>query len=398
MDNILKLLDKENLGGLLDNFSKATGIYIDAVNMQGETLIKHRVCQISNFCKQIKKSENGECKCKNSYKRATIECGKWSEPYFFRCHAGLVIWSAPIIIDKKQLGAIICGQVLLWKPDRFFFKELEQFNKNIYEFEKLKENVMDINVISPDRSKSIASMMSMFVNYLANSYNKIFINEKEILEWRNCILNELKTRKKEYKNYKFDNSVYLKREKSLLQHIRTGNKKEIKKLLPKVFSDIEILSEFDCDTVRVYCVELMIMISRAAIDGGIDSDICINISRKFNVEVNNLKNFEEIFNKLNTTILTLLDMIYILGNNNQNNILKNARDYIEHNYNKKISIIDIANSIYISQYYLSHLFKQNLNMTINEYITRVRIEKSIELMKKREFSINDIMKMVGFNS
>ena len=60
--------------------------------------------------------------------------------------------------------------------------------------------------------------------------------------------------------------------------------------------------------------------------------------------------------------------------------------------------IDIANSIYISQYYLSHLFKQNLNMTINEYITRVRIEKSIELMKKREFSINDIMKMVGFNS
>ena len=43
-------------------------------------------------------------------------------------------------------------------------------------------------------------------------------------------------------------------------------------------------------------------------------------------------------------------------------------------------------------------FREKLNCTVNNYITRVRIEKSIELMSMRELSIQEISKKVGFNS
>lgn len=398
MQNRIELLDKENLGDLLDSFSKATGIYIDAVDMQGKSLINNRKCEKSEFCKYIRESEDGKLRCQKSYEIACNECGKWNEAYFFKCHTGLVMWAIPIIIEEQQVGAIVCGQVLLWKPDKFFFKELETFNKNICDFEELKEKVVNLNIISADKCKSVVTMLAVFVNYLLNRYNKIFIEENEVLEWRTCMLQKIQERKKEYKDYKFDNSVYLKREKRLLQYIRTANKESVKKILPTIFSDIEILSEFEYDKVQDLCVELMTLISRAAVDGGIESDVALSIARKFKADIKTFKNSEEVFNHLNTNILTLLDMIYILGNSSQNNILKSAKDYIDKNYNRKITIDEIAESIYISKYYLAHLFKDNLNMTINDYITRVRIEKAVELMQRRELSNNDIMQEVGFNS
>lgn len=394
------LLDKDILRDLLDNFSKATGIYIDAVDENGKSLIENRKFEMSGFCKHIKSINDGNFRCQQSYKKAYNECNKWSEPYFFRCHTGLVMWSTPIVIDDKQIGAIICGQVLLWKPDKFFFEELEDFNKNICDLEKLKQNVLELNVISPDRCKSVATMMSIFVNYLVNRYNKLFIEEREVLEWRNCVLNEIQERKRIYKSKKekFDNSVYIKREKALLQYIRTGNKEEVKKRLPNIFSDIDILSEFNLELVKDFSIELMGLISRACIEGGIDSDLSLSIFRRFKKNINQFKTSGELFNNINITILTLMDMIYISGNENQNKILESARSYIDKNYNMKITNDDIAESIYISKYYLCHLFRDNLNMSIKEYITRIRIEKAVELMKKRELTINDIMKEVGINS
>lgn len=398
MQSRVNLLDKENMADLLDSFSKATGIYIDAVDMKGKSLINDRYCERSEFCKYVRQSKDGELKCQKSYEIACSECGKWNEPYFFRCHTGLVMWSLPIIIEEQQIGAIICGQVLLWKPDRFFFKELEAFNKNTCDFEVLKEKVVNLSVISADRCKSVVTMLSMFVNYLFNRYNKIFLEEKEVLEWRTCMLQKIQERKKEYKDHKFDNSVYLKREKRLLQYIRTGDKQKVKDLIPTIFSDIEILCKFEYSLIKNSCAELMTLISRAAVDGGIESDVALDMVRKFKESIGLFKNAEELFNHFNTWILTLLDMIYILGNNSQNNILKSAKDYIYNNYNKKLTIDDIAEDIYISKYYLSHIFKDNLNMTINEYITRVRIEKAVELMQRRDLSMNDIMNKIGFSS
>ncbi|MGL5694802.1 MAG: helix-turn-helix transcriptional regulator, partial [Peptostreptococcaceae bacterium] len=222
--------------------------------------------------------------------------------------------------------------------------------------------------------------------------------EKKLHELRNYMLEQIEERKIEYQDYKFDNSVYIRREKTLLQYIRTGSNENVMKLLPIIFSDIGILCSFDLELIKLSCIELMTMISRAAVDGGIETDLALNISRSFRESIDSYKNAEDLFANMNKTISTLLDMIYILGDNNQNSILKSARAYIEKNYNKKITIEKIAENSYVSTYYLCHLFKENLNLTINDYITRIRVEKSIELMKKRELSVNDIMKEVGFSS
>jgi YesN/AraC family two-component response regulator len=43
---------------------------------------------------------------------------------------------------------------------------------------------------------------------------------------------------------------------------------------------------------------------------------------------------------------------------NQDYIISNAIQYIKNNYNEQITLMDVANSIYVNHTYLSHLFKK----------------------------------------
>lgn len=391
-------INQRDLTKLLDDFSESVGIYIDAVDTKGKSLLLNRAYDKCEFCKYIQSTDEGIEKCRRSYENVSNECYRWKDTYFSTCHAGIVLWSFPMVIDSEQVGAIVCGQVLLWKPDRYFYKQLKQFNEDISDIDILKEKVEKLNIISAEKCKSIASMLYIFVNYLTKSNTGLFYRQQEINEWRSYMTKQIKERKEKYKNTKFDNSVYVKREKSLLQYIRTGNREKVEELLPKVCTDIEILFDFDLDGVKKGSLELITLISRAAIDGGVESNISLDICREFNMKIDTYKTAEELFDGIYKVILKLIDIVYLLIDNNQHSTLKKAKAYINDNYNKDITIKKIAAYLYISDYYLCHLFKNNLNYTVNDYITRVRIEKAVELMNNREMNIKDIMYKVGFSS
>ena len=61
-----------------------------------------------------------------------------------------------------------------------------------------------------------------------------------------------------------------------------------------------------------------------------------------------------------------------------NNLICNILDYIDININTKISIEDLEKRFYYNRYYIMKLFKKELNITILDYINKLRIYNSIE--------------------
>jgi two-component system response regulator YesN len=78
-------------------------------------------------------------------------------------------------------------------------------------------------------------------------------------------------------------------------------------------------------------------------------------------------------------------------------LIKKAVQYINDNYNKKISLEDIAGHVGISKYYFSVLFKKERDITFSNYLNTVRIEKAKQLLKNPQTTINDVVYEVGFN-
>ncbi|QNK39085.1 response regulator [Caproicibacter fermentans] len=76
-------------------------------------------------------------------------------------------------------------------------------------------------------------------------------------------------------------------------------------------------------------------------------------------------------------------------------MVKKAKEYIDQNYAGNLTIKDIAAKVFFHPSYLRFLFKKEMGMTVNEYITRVRMEKAKELLQKGK-SNTEAASLVGY--
>ena len=72
--------------------------------------------------------------------------------------------------------------------------------------------------------------------------------------------------------------------------------------------------------------------------------------------------------------------------------------YLCENFNKEISVQDIADAVGVSRFYLSRIFKANTGVTLMDYLNKLRFSKAEALLKSTDMSINEIAKAVGFNN
>lgn len=77
--------------------------------------------------------------------------------------------------------------------------------------------------------------------------------------------------------------------------------------------------------------------------------------------------------------------------------IREVEAYIQRNYSKDISIGDIARAVYLTPTYLCSLFKKEKGETINDYITKVRIQNAMWLLKDRKLKLYEISLKVGYD-
>lgn len=88
--------------------------------------------------------------------------------------------------------------------------------------------------------------------------------------------------------------------------------------------------------------------------------------------------------------------LFSFDTNNVNAYLRNAIAFIRSHYPEDLSIKDVAAALYISESYLGKLFKREINTTFVEYVTKVRIYESLELLKDKNIPIYKVSEQVGY--
>lgn len=80
-------------------------------------------------------------------------------------------------------------------------------------------------------------------------------------------------------------------------------------------------------------------------------------------------------------------------------VVTEAKKYLyEHFREPDMELNLVARSIGISPAYLSRLMKQELGMSFKDFLTSLRINEAIVLMRSTGCSINEIADMVGYKS
>ena len=77
-------------------------------------------------------------------------------------------------------------------------------------------------------------------------------------------------------------------------------------------------------------------------------------------------------------------------------IVKTALKYMKENYKQKITLAEVAEKTYVSQWHLSKLLNGHTGKSFSELLNHIRIEEAKKLLKDPSFRIGDISEEVGF--
>lgn len=78
-------------------------------------------------------------------------------------------------------------------------------------------------------------------------------------------------------------------------------------------------------------------------------------------------------------------------------LINKAEDYIENHLSEPIRLSDIAKALHISEYHFHRIFSSNSKETINNFVTRIKMERSaIYLVVNKSISITEIALRYGY--
>ncbi len=72
--------------------------------------------------------------------------------------------------------------------------------------------------------------------------------------------------------------------------------------------------------------------------------------------------------------------------------------YLDREYMQITNVGSVADKLSYSEYYLSHLFKRKMGMTIKEYLTKKKVAHAMEILTNTELPVEKIAFSLGFTS
>ncbi len=78
--------------------------------------------------------------------------------------------------------------------------------------------------------------------------------------------------------------------------------------------------------------------------------------------------------------------------------IEQAKQFIERNFDKKITLQDVAGQVYLSPKYFSRIFKEIAGQGFNEYRLSVKIAQACELLKNSDYTVTEIANRFGYQN
>jgi len=157
-----ELVNIKVLQEIQDKFTEVVGMGSVITTCDGKPLTEPS--NFTAFCKYIRSCPKGLQRCMTSDAQGGREAMKRREPHIYTCYSGLTDLATPIVVNNQYVGVFLCGQVLLQSADPEVIWERNSalgLKKEI-----ILENFKNIKIVSEERLKSAAELLSIITSYV----------------------------------------------------------------------------------------------------------------------------------------------------------------------------------------------------------------------------------------
>lgn len=84
--------------------------------------------------------------------------------------------------------------------------------------------------------------------------------------------------------------------------------------------------------------------------------------------------------------------------NGEDSTLRSILEFCTANYSEDLSLEYVAEHLHLSRFHISRLFNRKLGLSFSEYVNKLRVRESCDLLRDPDKKIADISEEVGFGS
>jgi len=387
-----RILSETKFKMLSGKYTAKTGLPLTLINTSGETIFG-RKCKV---CEQALDGMNSVLtnNCRLRMLKAIEEAFRWGEGYITNCPIGLIMFAVPIVFNQKLLGGFLSGFAIFPEMRKDFIEEITQNLRGCDEaVDESKLRDLKFKIFSHRKVRNN-------VSYLLALTKQFQINDLSFLEDRRAkyiqqykIANFLDDLKKNRPNVA---QKILDKQDEIIQKVKLGDKTGAREILNEFLGSIFFDSGMNFEVIKVRIIELVVIISRTAIEAGVDAKDLMGLNYSNFTELNKTTDLDELLFKLNDILTNFINRVSASKEKKKKIKIRKMIEYIDKNFTRKLTSEEIARISGLSMSRCLHLFKEETGMSLSEYIKKLRVDYGKYLILNADISLADCSIEVGF--
>ena len=200
----------------------------------------------------------------------------------------------------------------------------------------------------------------------------------------------------EHRPYDRIRELYLLQEPMLLAAIRRGDRGESRRIINHVLVHIYSAGEERSDLLKGLLLELVVMISRAAVEAGAVQSEVLGMNFRFLTELAEIDDDEQLAAWLRKILEHVMSTIEQQEDFTPPLLIGKALDFMRRNLHRDISRDEVARHAGISPSHFSRLLKERTGRSFTELLRQCRVDLACELLGGTRQTLAEISDTCGF--
>lgn len=178
--------------------------------------------------------------------------------------------------------------------------------------------------------------------------------------------------------------------------LKAGDVEKLTEVLDEMFTQLSNSRMVDITYCRNICLQLLLHASRLMMEleiSRVEDEFKDNSLMESIFKLDTVEEMKMFISKYYTYICMLITEN---RDKKSTNVIEKIKEIIHKRYHENITIGDIADEVYLTSTYICLIFKEETGETINDFLTKVRVEKAKELLKDARNKAYDICYAVGY--
>lgn len=190
--------------------------------------------------------------------------------------------------------------------------------------------------------------------------------------------------------------LYLLQEPMLLAAIRRGDRGEARRIINHVLVHIYSAGEERSDLLKGLLLELVVMISRAAVEAGAAQSEVLGLNFRFLTELAGIQDDEELAAWLRKTLEHVFSTIERQEDFTPPLLITRALAFMRENLHREITRDETARHAGISPSHFSRLIKERTGRSFTELLRQCRVDLACDLLRGSETPLTQVAAACGF--